>query len=91
MLHACSLTRIARKTVAEMPSATVNSPRSLGRVKLLSNDDENILDTFQTHTDNRIVKSRLHTCTVFSTCKKCHQFHEKEKLRTLRKNGSYWA
>jgi len=31
-----------------MPSATVNSPRSLGRVKLLSSDDENILDTFHT-------------------------------------------
>jgi len=31
-----------------MPSATVNSPRSLGRVKLLSSDDENILDTNHT-------------------------------------------
>jgi len=37
---------MARNTVAEIPSATVNSPRSFGRVKLLSNDDENILYTF---------------------------------------------
>ena len=37
------LTRIALNTVAESPSATSYSPLSLGRVKLLSNDDVNIL------------------------------------------------
>jgi hypothetical protein len=39
------LTSIARNTVAGMPSATLNSPRSFGRVKLLSRDEENILQT----------------------------------------------
>lgn len=41
---ACIHTRMALKTVADIPSATVNSPRSFGRVKLLSSDDENILN-----------------------------------------------
>ena len=34
--------------------------------------------------DNRIVKSRLPTCTLFHM-QKCHQFHDDEKWRTLRK------
>ncbi len=37
------LTRIALNIVAEMPSATSNSPRSFGRVKLFSNEELNIL------------------------------------------------
>lgn len=39
------LTRIALKTVELMPSATSNSPLSLGRVKLLSRPEPNILRT----------------------------------------------
>lgn len=38
------LTRIARKTVELMPSATSYSPLSLGRVKLCSLPDPNILE-----------------------------------------------
>ena len=41
-------TSMARKTVEEIPSATLNSPRSLGRVKLFSRDDVNILWPLQT-------------------------------------------
>jgi len=40
---------MALKTVDEIPSATVNSPRSFGRVKLLSRDEENILDSKRTN------------------------------------------
>lgn len=39
------LTRMALKTVELMPSATSNSPLSLGRVKLLSRPEPNILKT----------------------------------------------
>lgn len=37
------LTRIALNTQAEMPSATSYSPRSLGRIKLFSIEEVNIL------------------------------------------------
>lgn len=39
------LTRMARNTVELMPSATSNSPFSLGRVKLCSRPEPNILES----------------------------------------------
>ena len=41
-------TRMARKSVAEMPSAISNSPRSFARVTPSSNDEVNILRADET-------------------------------------------
>jgi len=75
------ITRIARNTVADMPSATVNSPRSFGRVKLLSKDDENIL----THTNNHVHSmDQPVTTSVISSSSDGMIRHIKETIDTIR-------